>query len=365
MKILFTRFPLESAYGGAEVQTMSLMRGLLARGHAVAFLGSCPILLSLCRKEGIPAAKLEIGPPPVTKWGAVSFLWRKHLMRMQLRNALQSFDGLNAVCMLSLTEKLLLTEDAARDGMRVLWIEHDRVGRWMTKNPWLGSLKHASTFATTIAVSELSKRIYVSLGWEPERVVTIPNGIDPSRIGHVRPPQEIPGVLRVGCIARLSPEKGVDVLLRAAAPMPEVRLDIVGSGREKASLHKLAMDLAVSPRVAFLPPTSHIGERFAEMDALVLPSREHDPFGLVAAEAMACGIPAVVTDACGIASELTHGEDALIAQADSVSSLQQAIRTLLDPEVRAAIGERGRKTAEEKFSAASMVERYEELLIDL
>ena len=64
MKILFTRFPLESAYGGAEVQTLSLMKGLRDRGHAIAFAGSCKTLLRLCREEGFPVIELRIGPRP-------------------------------------------------------------------------------------------------------------------------------------------------------------------------------------------------------------------------------------------------------------------------------------------------------------
>lgn len=362
MKILFTRFPLTSAYGGAEVQTMALMRGLLKRGHAVAFLGSCPTLLSLCREEGIPAAELDVGPPPVTKWGAVSFAWRAPLIRRRLRSALASFMDLDAVCMLSLTEKLVLTEDAAARGIRVLWIEHDRVGRWLYKNPWLQRLLTASRSAVVVTVSELSRKLYERIGFPADHLVAIPNGIDPARVGDVSPPQPVPGRLRVGCVARLSPEKGVDVLIRAAAGVPEVSVDIVGAGYEKVALRRLGMELAVSERIAFLPPDSSIGDRFAEMDVLALPSRDHDPFGLVAAEAMMCGIPAVVTTACGIADELTDGEDALVVEADSAEALTGALRALLDPETRARIGEAGRRTAQAKFSVDMMVERYEALL---
>ncbi|MFH0851145.1 MAG: hypothetical protein V1876_00140, partial [Candidatus Peregrinibacteria bacterium] len=137
MRILFTRFPLESRYGGAEVQTMALMHGLQARRHAVAFLGSCPILLKLCRDEGILAAEFKIGAPPVTRWSALSFLWRKRSMQQRLCNAVGEFGPLDALIMLSLSEKLLLMPFALERGIRVFWMEHDGVGRWLTKNPWL------------------------------------------------------------------------------------------------------------------------------------------------------------------------------------------------------------------------------------
>ena len=81
VRILFTRFPFESAYGGAEVQTISLMKGLKAHGHEVSFVGSCPALIDLCNKEGISSKEIKIGPPPVSKWTAISFIWRKKKMK--------------------------------------------------------------------------------------------------------------------------------------------------------------------------------------------------------------------------------------------------------------------------------------------
>ena len=84
MHILFTRFPLESANGGAENQTMWLMEGLRERGHEVSFLGSCDVLLRRTKELRIKNYELRIGAPPVTKCGAISFLWRRKKMQKQL-----------------------------------------------------------------------------------------------------------------------------------------------------------------------------------------------------------------------------------------------------------------------------------------
>ena len=153
MKILFTRFPLESAYGGAEVQTLSLMKGLREHGHAVVFAGSCPTLLKLCREENFPVAELNIGAPPVSKNTVIGFFWRKQNMRRQLEALLEQFSNLDALCMLSLSEKILLTPLAVHKGIKTFWIEHDRIGPWLTKNPWLKKLQQMSNAVTTIAVS--------------------------------------------------------------------------------------------------------------------------------------------------------------------------------------------------------------------
>src|SRR3989344_897195 len=177
MRILFTRFPFESRYGGAEVQTISLMKGLRDHGHAVAFTGSCPTLRRLCREENFPVVELDIGPPPVSKWTELSFLWRKQKMQQQLETLLEQFQSLDAICVLSLTEKILLTEAAVKRGTKVLWIEHDRIGPWLTKNPWLKILKQLSSKVTTVGVSKLSRDLYIGLGWDSARTIAIPNWV--------------------------------------------------------------------------------------------------------------------------------------------------------------------------------------------
>ncbi len=370
MKILFTRFPLESTLGGAEVQTMSLMKGLLAKGHAAAFLGSCPTLLKLCKEEGIPAAELHIGPPPVTKWGAVSFFWRKQRMQKKLEAALENFSGIDAVFMLSLSEKLLLTEEATKKNIATFWVEHDRVGNWLSKNPWLPQLKKLSEKVTTIAVSELSRKMYVDLGWAEEKTVAIPNGIDLQRFSkseHSSLKSQVSS-LHIGTVARLTEDKGVDIVIEAIRTLPDISLTIVGQGKEEGYLRNMIASITdpegiTPPRIQLVPTVQDLGSFYKSLDAFVLPSREHDPFGLVAAEAMSLGIPTIITDACGIAGYVTDGKDALVVKADSAQDLQKAIESLKDPTERKLLGDEGKMTAEKKFSVESMVQKYEDVLL--
>ncbi|MDD5623824.1 MAG: glycosyltransferase family 4 protein [Candidatus Peribacteraceae bacterium] len=365
MRILFTRFPLESRYGGAEVQTLSLMQGLRSRGHAVAFLGSCPTLLDLCRKEGLPAAELSIGVPPVTKWGVALFFLRKKQMERKLAAALAELSDLKAICMLSLSEKLLLTPLARAHGIRILWIEHDGVGRWLTKNPWLPRLRELSQDVTTVVVSDLSRDLYLALGWDPAHVVSIPNGIDAERLvptPYALSPTPQRTNLRLGCIARLTEDKGVDVLIDAVSDLPEVTLTIVGRGREEGYLHKIVFERRLSDRVSFVQDIPDIGTFYRSLDLFVLPSRTHDPFGLAAAEAMLLGIPAIVTDACGIARHVAAGKEALVVRADDAGALRDAIRSLFPREQRLALGHAGKCAALEKFTLERMTNAYEALL---
>jgi glycosyltransferase involved in cell wall biosynthesis len=370
MRILFTRFPLESAYGGAEVQTLSFMQELLRRRNAVAFLGSCPTILKLCWDHAIPAAELDVGAPPVTKWSALSFAWRRQRIKSKLEAALRELHELDAIIMLSLTEKLLLTPLALKKGITVLWVEHDGVGRWLTRNPWLTPLRDLANKVTTVTVSDLGRKLYLSLGWPSERTVAIPNGID---MGRLTPPAfppteeeatfEPPGIaLHLGTLARLTEDKGIDVLLEAVTDLPTVALTIVGRGRDEGYLRSLILERNLSDRVRIIPSVSNISAFYHSLDAFILPSRAHDPFGLVAAEAMMLGIPTVVTDACGIASHIEKDKDALVVEANSPPALKEAIVDLFSKERRASLAHSGKCTARERFSLERMVDAYEALL---
>jgi glycosyltransferase involved in cell wall biosynthesis len=308
----------------------------------------------MARECGIPARTLEIGPPPVSKQAIVRFFWHKNAMRDALIRAIDALDTPpTAVCMLSLSEKILLTQPLVERGIRVVWIEHDPVGRWLTGNPWLRTLLRASRSATTVTVSELSRAMYVEMGWDAQKTVAIPNGVATAE-AMLRPAHE---GLVVGCVARLAREKGVDILMDAVEEMDDTEAHIVGTGPEDERLRARGGKHSIqSPRMP------DIDALYAHIDALALPSRTHDPFGLVAAEAMMRGIPTVVTDACGIAGYLRDGEDALIVPAGDAEALRAALETLRDSALRTRLGAEGRKTAQREFSAETMTERYERLL---
>lgn len=364
MNILFTRFPLESIpNGGAEQQVMSLARGLAARGHAVTFAGSCAALTSAFKAANLPVLPLDIGPPPVSKKTIARFLVRKKAMRQTLESMLDGFQKIDVIVMLSLTEKLLLTDIAAARGIKVVWIEHDPVGTWLTKNPWLKLLKKQSALATTVTVSDLSRIQYLEMDWNPKKIIAIPNGIDDTWFTekpNTRTPASGTG-LHLGCVARLAEEKGIDLLLRAAADIDHVTLDIVGEGPEEHTLKERSEGLGLGHRVRFLGRRSDIAAFYRQIDVLVLPSRSIDPFGMVVAEAMAMGVPCLITDACGIASHLEATSDVLVVQCNDVRALTHGIQWLTDTKKRAVLAANGAKAAKQQFIISAMVDRYETL----
>ena len=188
-----------------------------------------------------------------------------------------------------------------------------------------------------------------------ETVHVLPQlGVDPEwfRPGE-RPPSD---VFTMGYAGRMAPEKGVHLLLRAAAGLGgEWRLRILGSGPEQSRLRALAGESAVSDRVEFLPAVPHEGVAafLRTLDVLVLPSLTTrswaEQFGHVLIEAMSAETPVVASNSGAIPEVV--GEAGLLFPEGDVSALKAALARLRDdPDLSGALGERGRKRVLERFT---------------
>ena len=201
-------------------------------------------------------------------------------------------------------------------------------------------------------------------GYE-SKVEVIPFGIDHTRWQSV-PPTSSRANPRAIFIGRLVPYKGLDVLLRALEEVPDLRLDVVGSGPEGPRLKTLAQALAVSDRVRWYGeyPDDDLPRRMAEADFLVLPSvTVEEMFGLVVLEAMAAGRPVITTALPSAVREVNlPGVTGLEVPLRDVTALARALDLLSrDPERRRTMGEAGRKRVAEKFTQSAVAQKHIEL----
>jgi glycosyltransferase involved in cell wall biosynthesis len=168
--------------------------------------------------------------------------------------------------------------------------------------------------------------------------------------------------LLVGTVARLVPQKGVDVLIEAVRNMPAATAIVIGDGPLRADLERQAAPLG--DRVRFLGMRDDVAALLPALDAFVLPSRwEGEPIALL--QAMASGLPCIAT-ATGGSMELLGDDRGLVIAIDDPSGLAEAIRTLAEhPDRRSALGQAARAFAQQRswtHVAERVVEIYRTLL---
>ena len=139
--------------------------------------------------------------------------------------------------------------------------------------------------------------------------------------------------------------KGLDDAIEAvAAASPAAHLAVVGGGDEPR-FHAAADRLGAGKRVHFLGVTSEPNRFFEEADVFLLPTRE-DVWGTTVIEAMAAGVPVVVTAVAGAAAEIRRNGGGLVVESGSPAGLTGALASLLEaPDRRREMAERGREAA--------------------
>jgi glycosyltransferase involved in cell wall biosynthesis len=212
---------------------------------------------------------------------------------------------------------------------------------------WQKALLRAAAWATvllsdtTICVSESIRKDIAVMPFISRRLRVVHLGIEPfetaSRDEARAFLSEKTGAkketLWIGTIAELHKNKGIDIGIRAFSLLKgDAEWIIIGGGEEEAALKKLAHE---NPRIRFAGPLENARAYLCAFDAFLLPSRT-EAFGGVLLEAGIAGIPAVATNAGGIAEVLDDGHAGLLFERENPEALAAEVRKMLaDPTLRA------------------------------
>lgn len=206
-----------------------------------------------------------------------------------------------------------------------------------------------STIDYAIMGNQASVKVWRQKGYRGPAKVIPQFGVDETLF--VPPPNrdEGRGFVIGSANRRLVPEKGVDLLLRAAAKLPGVwRLHIAGDGPERPSLEKLARQLDIWDRVQFdrVVTSAQMPAYLQQLDALVLSSRTlpnwKEQFGRVLIEAMACEVAVIGSDSGEIPNVI--GDAGLIFPENDEEALHQHLRQLMQSTtLRDELGQKGRQ----------------------
>jgi glycosyltransferase involved in cell wall biosynthesis len=232
-------------------------------------------------------------------------------------------------------------------------------------------------YEKVICVSPDLEQQCLDAGVPAGRCVLIENAIDLEEFARRRGVEEAkadhrinPARLVVGAVGRLSPEKGFDLLVRAAdrllARGPDLELLIIGDGDERPRLQGLIDELGRGDRIRLLGYRADLRGLYEAMDVFALSSlREGLPNVLL--EAMALEVPVAATRIAGVPGLIADGVNGLLVGPGSVDALAQALgRLLADPGLRERLRQAGRETVERRYSFSARMDRiravYDELL---
>jgi glycosyltransferase involved in cell wall biosynthesis len=156
----------------------------------------------------------------------------------------------------------------------------------------------------TIAVSDVVRDRLIKWGVSAEKITVVPNAtefsrvaFDPAARARVRAELDIaPDATVIGVLGRLDPNKRVDLVIRAAAPLlcGGVVLVVVGDGEERDRITQTARDEGVSDRVVFAGERRDVGPVLSSFDVFVAASAQ-ETFGLAVLEALVNGLPVLYT----------------------------------------------------------------------
>jgi UDP-glucose:(heptosyl)LPS alpha-1,3-glucosyltransferase len=361
-------------YGGAERFVEGALEALLERGVAI----------SLYTREW-PETRLALIEPTIVNPFYKGRLWRDASFAREVCKAIggtkadlvqshervtccdvfRAGDGVHAVFF---DERLAAAGPLERLALRaspyhryVLDAE-----RKLFASPWLAAVICNSAMVR----DEIRERF----GYPEERLHVIRNAVDTAAFHPgLRADRE-----RVCAVHRIPPgdtifllvgsgyaRKGVATAIRALAELPAgSHLVVVGREAHPQRYARLARSFGLSGRVHIVGPQTDPRPYFGAGDAFVLPTL-YDPCPNAALEAMACAMPVVTSAKSGVAELLTAHEAGLVCGSRDVGALTAHMRALLDPALRARLGENGRQAVAPLTPEAMTLELvllYRELL---
>jgi glycosyltransferase involved in cell wall biosynthesis len=207
-----------------------------------------------------------------------------------------------------------------------------------------------------VATTRDERAELLAMGGDPERITVVPCGVDLARFRPDGPVERrTPGLRRVVLVSRLVERKGIGNVIEALPRLPGVELVIAGGppagmvdeDPEAQRFVELARRLGVADRVDLRGalPREAVPALLRSADVVAC-CPWYEPFGLVAVEAAACGVPVVASAVGGLAETVVHGRTGLLVPPRSAAGIADAVGSLLgDERRRASMGRAGARRA--------------------
>ena len=366
LRIGITCYPV---YGGSGVVATELGLELAQRGHEVHFITYAQPFRLPFFVENVYYHEVEVPSYPLFDYPPYSLALAAAMHGTAVRRKLDLLHVHYAVP--HATSAWIAREMLKPEEIRVVTTLHGTDITLVGQDPSFHSITRFSILHSDgiTAVSEYLRRETVERFDIPaDSIEVIPNFVDLERYrrdldGCHRRQLAPAGEKIVIHISNFRPVKRVDDVVRVFARARRrvaARLVLVGDGPARGLAQKVAEEEGVAGQVVFLGKQSSVAELLACADVLLLPS-ESEAFGLVALEAMACGVPVVATAVGGVPELVPDGVAGVLAPLGDVDAMAEGVVELLaSPERWQAASETARDVAA-RFSSDRVVPRYEAL----
>jgi N-acetyl-alpha-D-glucosaminyl L-malate synthase BshA len=364
MKIGISCYPV---YGGSGVVATELGIELARRGHEVHFITyAMPFRLSSF-VENVFYHEVEIPSYPLFDHPPYSLALTVAMHNTAMQHGLDLIHAHYAVP--HATSAWIAKEMVGRDGFCVVTTLHGTDITLVGQDPSYQSITQFSIQKSDglTAVSEYLRRETVEHFDIPaERIEVIPNFVDLKLYKRDAHPchksrLSLPGESIIMHISNFRAVKRVDDAVRVLAKINRevpARLVLIGDGPERGRVQQTAEEEGVAGRVTFLGKQESVAEILSCADIFLLPSAS-ESFGLVALEAMSCGVPVIATRVGGVPEVITEGSDGYLANVGDVDTMaERAVEILKDKETWRRMSAAARAGAE-RFSADTIVPMYE------
>ena len=364
LKIGISCYPV---YGGSGVVATELGIELARRGHEVHFITYAQPFRLPYFVERIYYHEVEVPSYPLFEHPPYNLALSVFIHNVTVQHGLDLLHAHYAVP--HATSAWVAKEMLERDGFRIVTTLHGTDITLVGQDPSFRAITRFSIHKSDglTAVSEYLKRETIAnFDVRPDAIRVIPNFVDLERYKRDAYPCHrskfaVEGERIITHISNFRAVKRVQdvvrIFARITAVMPS-RLLLVGDGPERVRAQQQAEADGVSNRVHFLGKQNSVAELLACSDLFLLPS-ESEAFGLVALEAMACGVPVVATRVGGIPEVLPPPPAGQMAEVGDVEAMAaQGLAVLGDPALWAEASAAARAGAV-RFGVDDIVPQYE------
>jgi glycosyltransferase involved in cell wall biosynthesis len=351
-------------YGGTPRSVQALALGLRDRGYdiRVASLLSGGEIAEELRAAGIQVADIGIDQKPMQAvWGLLRLLRRDRPLILHTFLFHANLLG-RIVGRLARVPLVIASERSVEPTKSVVRVLIDRF-TWRFASIWTANAE---------AVRQV---LHEREGVDRSRIAVIPTAVDierfsprPRNAGELDIRRRLnvqPDEILLVSVGRLDALKGHDTLVEAfrllASSRPNIRLALVGDGRERGALEARVASAGLTARVSFIGGTADVASYLRASDLFVLASNTEGMPGALL-EAMALGLPVVATSVGGTPEVVVDAVTGLLVPPRDSAALASAIGRLIDdPGLRCQMGLRARARATESFSIGRILDLTEAL----